>query len=293
MDVGRGEPARRDVMEKQTKVAGRSALLVAKAAYSKLGKAVTGGAIGTALTLMLSIGGCSQSHYQTIDADGDGYYAGEDCNDENASVHPGAFDPECPDGVDQNCDGHDGHPDIICNYFPEDLDGDGYPRGLDCNDYDPLTYPGAPEDCCEGIDRNCDGSADICTNCFPWVDEDGDGYPSMGFGPVDCDDLNPAIHPGAPELCYDGVDQNCDGVDAVEGFECPIVNPLPDADGDGFTIDVDCDDTRSWIHPDAVEECFDSLDNDCDGTVDEAPPGGCMIINGMLDADDDDGARPA
>jgi hypothetical protein len=115
----------------------------------------------------------------------------------------------------------------------------------------------------------------------------------MGFGPVDCDDLTPAIHPGAPELCYDGVDQNCDGVDAVEGFECPIVNPLPDADGDGFTIDVDCDDTRSWIHPDAVEECFDSLDNDCDGTVDEAPPGGCMIINGMLDADDDDGARPA
>ena len=44
--------------------------------------------------------------------------------------------------------------------------------------------------------------------------------------------------------------------------------PPVDADGDGSTEDVDCDDTRSDIHPGAEEVC-DSADNDCDGEIDE------------------------
>jgi hypothetical protein len=50
--------------------------------------------------------------------------------------------------------------------------------------------------------------ADAHRNC---VDADGDGY---GTGPEclgsDCNDADPAIHPGAMERC-DGVDSNCDG----------------------------------------------------------------------------------
>lgn len=38
-------------------------------------------------------------------------------------------------------------------------------------------------------------------------DEDHDGYTSVDG---DCDDSNPSIHPGAPEVC-DGIDQDCDG----------------------------------------------------------------------------------
>jgi hypothetical protein len=47
----------------------------------------------------------------------------------------------------------------------------------------------------------------------PCTDADGDGYSPEGgaCGPIDCDDTNPAVHPGAPEVC-NGRDDNCDGV---------------------------------------------------------------------------------
>ena len=41
-----------------------------------------------------------------------------------------------------------------------------------------------------------------------------------------------------------------------------------DEDGDGVPAEDDCDDSRSWVYPDAAEVC-DGIDNDCDGDVDE------------------------
>ncbi len=40
------------------------------------------------------------------------------------------------------------------------------------------------------------------------ADQDGDGVPWCN----DCDDANPTVHPGAPEVCGNQVDDNCDGV---------------------------------------------------------------------------------
>ena len=41
-----------------------------------------------------------------IDNDGDGYFDYEDCNDDDADVHPGA-EETAGDGIDSNCDGED------------------------------------------------------------------------------------------------------------------------------------------------------------------------------------------
>jgi len=43
------------------------------------------------------------------------------------------------------------------------------------------------------------------------TDKDGDGYSSEGgdCGPIDCNDQNPAVNPGAKEICSNQVDDDC------------------------------------------------------------------------------------
>lgn len=84
------------------------------------------------------------------------------------------------------------------------------------------------------------------------TDVDDDGFSQT----VDCDDSHPGVHPGAVEIVNNDVDENCDGVAAV------------DADGDGYQSPPtggDCRDDRADIHPGAHEVLGNGIDEDCDG----------------------------
>ncbi|MCS6916690.1 MAG: MopE-related protein, partial [Chitinophagales bacterium] len=174
-----------------------------------------------------------------------GYVADNtDCNDADAAVNPGAA--EICNGMDDDCDGlvDDADPSVSgTSTWYADADGDGYgdasmstmacvaPSGYvadntDCNDGDAAINPGAAE-VCNGIDDDCDGTADDgLTFTTYYVDADGDGYgdasdpgvslcadPGAGYSTnnTDCNDGDPAVNPGAVDVCSNGVDDNCDG----------------------------------------------------------------------------------
>ncbi len=188
------------------------------------------------------------------DGDGDGVRADEDCNDADASVLPGA--PEVCNGVDDDCDDltDDADDDLagIATFYA-DGDEDGFGAGAgrsgcavqtgeaavdgDCDDADAGSNPDAPE-VCDGADNDCDGlgdqTDDSLTGAPTWyADADADGYgldddtlaacrKPAGYAPDagDCDDALAARNPGAPEVCGDGLDNDCDGTGngcALEG----------------------------------------------------------------------------
>ena len=108
---------------------------------------------------------------------------------------------------------------------PNDLDGDGVDNAEDCAPNDPNTYPGLQE-VCDHNDDDCDNKVDEDPNVFWYPDSDRDFYRAnsgeveachppddtwLGVKkPIDCDDTDNAIHPGAAELC-DNRDHDCNG----------------------------------------------------------------------------------
>ena len=111
------------------------------------------------------------------------------------------------------------------------------------------------------------GAADIIA-----IDNDGDGLDSFN----DCNDGDATFGSTATDIPADGIDQDCDGLDAT----------YPDSDGDGFTSDVDCDDNDATAYPGATEVFNDGIDQDCDGvdSIDADNDG----VESTVDCDDND-----
>ena len=231
-----------------------------------------------------------------------------DCDDTDAAVNPDATE-DVGDGVDSDCDGTE-----ICY---DDGDDDGYLASspatrtssdtdcqdryegsdadplTDCDDADASVHPGAAEDVGDEVDSDCDG-AETC-----YEDADDDGYlvsspasvassdtdcTDTGEGRAsdpdgDCDDTDPAIHPGATDVVGDEVDQDCDGGETCyedadsDGYLAPSPASVASADtdctdaGEGLATDpmTDCDDTDATVWPGAPEAVGDGVDSDCDG----------------------------
>ena len=164
--------------------------------------------------------------FEYVEVDGD-------CDDQDNSRFPDA--EEVCNGIDNDCDGEIDNG--VTAVFYEDADGDGYgvlenvieaceapvgfvSQGTDCNDSDPQINP----------------------ETIWYEDADGDGFgtdlgtgivtcdPGFGFvlDNTDCDDFSSLFNPVAADPAADGLDQNCDGMDAC----------YYDGDGDGVGQDL-------------------------------------------------------
>gem|GEM_PF-1247467 len=236
--------------------------------------------------------------YERSCSAGDGFVDNDtDCNDSDAEIFPGAV--EICDNIDNDCDEavDDADPDIVDPlewFIDEDEDGFGIGNallacelpapgyvndGTDCDDENVLLNPAANEICGDELDNDCDGLIDVDDDSaipvvwYQDLDEDTFGDPLAPLGvscdpptalsapnDTDCDDSNVDINPNASETWYDGVDQNCDGLNDF------------DQDEDGYlSLDeggTDCDDQEATIHPDQPDLCDDGIDNNCDEIAD-------------------------
>jgi hypothetical protein len=118
-------------------------------------------------------------HGDEVDDDADGYSECDgDCDDTDTNASPSRV--EICDGIDNDCDGDVDEPGAEGETdWCRDGDGDGFgladdtvvacspPPGYvqdcsECDDTEPAVYPTAEEICGDGLDNDCDGTANGC-----------------------------------------------------------------------------------------------------------------------------------
>lgn len=109
-------------------------------------------------------------------------------------------------------------------------------NNLDCNDQDITIHPNADE-LCDDQDNNCDGQIDEdleFQNYYEDNDIDLFGNPSVFISACtqpdgyiinnsDCDDNDPNINPNIEDIPNNGIDEDCDGMDAIS-FTSELMN---------------------------------------------------------------------
>ena len=116
-----------------------------------------------------------------VDDDGDGFTENDgDCDDDDADVNPDA--PEVCNDRDDDCNGEVDDDPVDGSIFYEDVDGDGFGNGAEADEF-------------------CDRPAGYVTNAD------------------DCDDGERTANPDGVEVNWNGIDEDCDGLD-VDTTDC-------------------------------------------------------------------------
>lgn len=201
-------------------------------------------------------------------------------------------------------------------------------NNFDCNDNNASVNPNGQEICdANDIDEDCNGLADdqdpyATGKTVYFVDADHDDYgasgvsgtaycnPPAGYAPnhSDCNDANPAINPGAQEICDpNDIDEDCDGqADDADPSTIGKTTYYPDLDHDGYgssassgsgfctapawyTMDhSDCNDVNPNINPGVQEICdANNIDENCNGLADNNDQNAVGKITYYVDADHD------
>ena len=236
--------------------------------------------------------GCATPHMgDRNDAGAGGTDGGEDSGGDSG----GGPTESCGNGVDDDGDGviDDGCPCAIgethaCFPGPLVARGAGTCRDgvMDC-EAGPSTEFGLWGPCvgavlpsgeiCDALDNDCDRAVDEGCSCsagetrpcansaLPERCASGTQTCDEGGTWSDCEGLVPPV----PEVCGDGIDNDCDW-DVDEGCGC-----VPEVEACDDGIDNDCDGLTDEGCGCVAEVCDDGIDNDCDGLTDEGCGGEC------------------
>ncbi|MCC6623358.1 MAG: hypothetical protein IT385_19015, partial [Deltaproteobacteria bacterium] len=147
-----------------------------------------------------------------------------DCADGDAAI--GRFEDERCNGLDDDCDTEiDEASALDATTYYLDADGDGVGVRTD-----------AVKSCTPLAGRttathDCDDANVLFTFWVSYTDADGDGFGDLA-SPIqvcdlndvlsgdDCDDTSASVRPGVPEVCFNLIDDDCDGLVDSSPFGC-------------------------------------------------------------------------
>ncbi|MFC1769370.1 beta strand repeat-containing protein [Nanoarchaeota archaeon] len=219
------------------------------------------------------------------DSDGDGYGVSGgsqctnpgqiDCNDNNASINPGATEV-VNDGIDSTCDGSElcyadydndnyGNTTTIASADLDCVDTNESGVSTDCDDYDAAEYPGVTW--YADSDGDLFGNASSSSSCERNVGTDV-------LNNTDCLDTNSSVNPNGTEVVDDGIDSNCD-TQEICYFDADDDNYRPNATANITSSDLDCTDSTEAVKSDPTGDC-----NDANSSIN---PGATEVCNGIDD----------